>query len=287
MSSLPPPASSSITHVSDTALMVAACRALETEATDGFVRDPFAARLAGERGRAILEQLPSREWMRFGVGVRSRLMDELITEALSDGRIAAVVSVGCGLDSRPWRLALRPELRWIEADFAEMLDYKEAVMAGETPNCRRARLAADVTDVEQRHALYAMSGNEPALLITEGLLMYLPSATVEAMATEAGDGNSITDWLCDVTTSAFANALKLDTSRTVRHVQAQDSLAGEDILATLHRAGWNTASWRSYIKDAGFARERGQRLMGNRPQPEGPPPEVMNDPTGVHRLTRA
>jgi O-methyltransferase involved in polyketide biosynthesis len=35
-----------ITHVSDTALMVAACRAHETEMEDAFVRDPFAARLA-------------------------------------------------------------------------------------------------------------------------------------------------------------------------------------------------------------------------------------------------
>ena len=36
-----------IENVSDTALMVAACRALETERPDGLVRDPFARRLAG------------------------------------------------------------------------------------------------------------------------------------------------------------------------------------------------------------------------------------------------
>ncbi len=47
-----------INHVSDTALMVAACRALETELPDAFARDPFAARLAGERGFAILNAMP-------------------------------------------------------------------------------------------------------------------------------------------------------------------------------------------------------------------------------------
>jgi O-methyltransferase involved in polyketide biosynthesis len=46
--------SSEITRVSDTALMVAACRAHEAELEDAFVRDPFAARLAGERRPAIL-----------------------------------------------------------------------------------------------------------------------------------------------------------------------------------------------------------------------------------------
>ena len=39
-----------INHLSDTFLMAAACRAFETESEDGFVRDPFASRLAGERG---------------------------------------------------------------------------------------------------------------------------------------------------------------------------------------------------------------------------------------------
>ena len=56
-----------ITHVSDTALMVAACRAHETELEDAFVRDPFAARLAGERGFAILAALPHANVLRLGL----------------------------------------------------------------------------------------------------------------------------------------------------------------------------------------------------------------------------
>jgi len=38
--------------------MVAACRALETELPDAFAHDPFAARLAGARGFAILDAVP-------------------------------------------------------------------------------------------------------------------------------------------------------------------------------------------------------------------------------------
>jgi len=68
------PSHGEITHVSDTALMVAACRALEAESPDGFVHDPFAARLAGERGPAILQALPQPDMMRFGIAVRSHFM---------------------------------------------------------------------------------------------------------------------------------------------------------------------------------------------------------------------
>lgn len=280
------PSYGEITHVSDTALMVAACRALEFESPDGFVRDPFAARLAGERGRAILEKLPQSEMMRFGVGVRSRFMDELLLEALSSGSIATVISVGCGLDTRPWRLNLRPELRWIEVDFADMLDYKEALMSAEAPRCRRDRIAADINDAEQRRQIYAAAGPAPALMITEGLLMYLPAATVEALAVEARQQSGIEYWMSDVNTTAFAKAIQMDMMRSVRAVQADDFLQGEQILEVLHRHGWATEARRSYITDMAFAMERIQRLMGDRPRPEGPPPVPPEDPTGVHRFAR-
>ncbi|MBZ5621004.1 MAG: class I SAM-dependent methyltransferase [Acidobacteriia bacterium] len=53
------PTEEQIVHVSDTALMVAACRAMETVRPDGLVRDPFAGRLAGARGMAIARALPA------------------------------------------------------------------------------------------------------------------------------------------------------------------------------------------------------------------------------------
>ncbi|MDR3703639.1 MAG: class I SAM-dependent methyltransferase [Candidatus Sulfopaludibacter sp.] len=275
-----------INHVSDTALMVAACRALESECQDGFVQDPFASRLAGERGMAMLRALPRPEIMRFGIGVRSHFMDELLLQALASKPIATVLSVGCGLDTRPWRLELPPDLRWIEVDFADMLDYKDALMAAETPRCRRERIAADVNDLAQRRALYAAAGPSPAMMITEGLLMYLPAATVHALATEACQESGIAHWMADINTSAFAKAINMDTIRSVRQVQASDFLEGEQILDVVSREGWVTAARRSYLTDMAFAMGRIQRLMGDRPQPAGPPPVPPDDPTGVHWFAR-
>ncbi len=278
-----------ITHVSDTALMVAACRALESESPDGFVQDPFAGRLAGERGLAILQALPYPEMMRFGIGVRSRFMDELLLEALSSKPIATVLSMGCGLDTRPWRLDLPPDLRWIEVDFADMLDYKDALISA-TPRCRRERLTADLNDREQRRTIYTAAGPAPALMITEGLLMYLPAATVEALAAEAWRETGVTHWMSDITTTTFTNAITRGTTTdpmgSVRKVQAPDCLEGEQILDRIRRQGWVTEARRSYITDMMFAKERIQRMIANRPQPAGPPPYPPDDPTGVHRFAR-
>ena len=281
--------SGEITHVSDTALMVAACRALESESPDGFVRDPFAARLAGERGMAIVRGLPYPELMRFGIGVRSRFMDELLLEVLASKPIATVLSVGCGLDTRPWRLALSPELRWIEVDFADMLDYKDAQISA-TPRCRRERLTADLNDATQRRTIYTAAGGAPALMITEGLLMYLPAATVEALAAEAWQESGVAHWMSDITTTAFGKAISTDATvdpmKPFRHVQAPDCLRGEQILDCIHRHGWATAARRSYLTDMAFAAERIQRMMAGRPRPGGPPSFPPDDPTGVHRFAR-
>lgn len=273
-----------ITHVSDTALMVAACRALESEAADGFVSDPFAARLAGARGLAILREMPNPSLMQFGIGVRSRFIDELLLEALATKTITTVISLGCGLDTRPWRLGLPSDLLWIEVDFAAMLDYKDFVMRDKPPRCRRVRITADVNDAAARLTIYGAASPTPALMITEGLLMYLPAATVEALASEVWQKSSIAFWISDISTTAFLQALNSDTPRAVRSVQAADSLPGEQIFETLRRHGWVTEMWRSYITDMAFAMDRIERLFGARYQADGsaPAPPPPADPTGVH-----
>ena len=278
------PTAGEIIHVSDTALMVAACRADETELEDAFVRDPFARQLAGERGFAILNAMPYGHVLRIGIAIRTRFVDELLLEALRDNQIATVLSVGCGLDTRPWRLDLPADLRWVEVDFADMLDYKDRLMAGEPPHCRRERLTIDLNDSIQRRAMYNAAGPDPALMITEGLLLYLPAATVDALAAESSSQSGVRHWISDITTSAFSKVLGggADTKQPIRHVQASDALSGEEVLDVLQRYGWRTSAMRSYITDVEFVQERLRRMMSGveRPKLQYPP----GDPTGVHRF---
>jgi methyltransferase (TIGR00027 family) len=280
------PSGSEITHVSDTALMVAAVRAHETELEDAYFCDPFAARLAGERGVAILDAMPYANVARFGLAVRTRLIDDLLLEALVSHPITTVLSVGCGLDTRPWRLELPAELRWIEIDFADVLDYKENLMSGENPRCRRERLTVDLNHPAQRSLMHEATGCDPSLMITEGVLMYLPAATVYALASEVGTRSSVVYWISDITTTGFRRALGggPDTMSPIRNVQAPDALEGEQILELLNRQGWTSGARRSYISDVAFTRPRMLRMMGGSPPPS--PPFPSGDPTGVHCFTR-
>ncbi|HUI58089.1 MAG TPA: SAM-dependent methyltransferase [Bryobacteraceae bacterium] len=238
-----------IQHVSDTALMVAACRALETARPDGLVRDPFAARLAGPRGDAILRGITGWQLMCFGIGVRTRFLDDLVIETIARESIQVVLSVGAGLDTRPWRLELPPDLRWIEADLPEMLGYKTRAMAAEEPKCRLERIAADVTDQEQRAALFAAAAGVPALMITEGLLMYLAGAAVEALAAGAAR-HGIRRWLLDSSSLDLARRMGWDAQGSVENVRAPDHLRGAALLDAVRSNGWSQLCFRSYARDA-------------------------------------
>ncbi|MFL6449131.1 MAG: hypothetical protein ACJ746_15805 [Bryobacteraceae bacterium] len=123
-------------------------------------------------------------------------------------------------------------------------------------------------------------------MITEGLLMYLPSATVESLAAEAFNGSFVRHWISDITTSGFSRVLGggADTTASIRHVQAPDRLEGEQILETVLSHGWTISSRRSYITDVGFVQERVRRMTGGTIPP--PLPFPPGEPTGVLRFAR-
>jgi methyltransferase (TIGR00027 family) len=283
------PSEGRILHVSDTALMVAACRALETAHPIGIIRDPFAERLAGERGMAIARALPGLEILRFGVGVRSRFLDELVAFAVAEYAIDTVVSAGCGLDTRPWRLDLPPRLRWIEVDFPAMLEYKDAVMASVRPKCRLERMAADLNDQAQRHAVFSAAGDGPGLIVTEGLLMYLPAENVEALAAEAGAMSGIRYWMLDATSPELDRRMEVHSRNAFDHVRAENHLDGVQILEVLRRNGWTTVRHRSYTRDSmKVAGERIRAMMVARAANPAlqPPPPPADDPSGVYLVGR-
>ncbi|HUA61002.1 MAG TPA: class I SAM-dependent methyltransferase [Verrucomicrobiae bacterium] len=282
-----PNSSDQIEHVSDTALMVAACRAIETRRADGLVRDPFAERLAGPRGEAILQAISGWQLMCFGIGVRTRFLDDLILDTIARESIEVVLSVGSGLDTRPWRLQLPTHLRWIEADFPEMLSYKSRAMASEQPRCRLDRMPSDVTSHKQRADLFAAAGGVPTLMVTEGLLMYLAGATVEALAADAAR-NGICRWLMDSSSLDLARAMGWDAKGSIDSVRAPGHLQGPALLDAIRSNGWSQLRFRSYSRDsAEVAAERIAAMIRPFVEKGIPVPEApVGDSSGVYLFGR-
>ncbi|MFZ0921443.1 MAG: class I SAM-dependent methyltransferase, partial [Candidatus Acidiferrales bacterium] len=117
----------SVRNVSDTARWVAYFRALETERDDALFRDPYARRLAGERGFEIAGTLSDGNKHEWAWVARTLLFDQFVSRAIIEGA-DLILNLGAGLDARPYRMDLPQGLRWIEADLPEIVAYKQAVL---------------------------------------------------------------------------------------------------------------------------------------------------------------
>ncbi len=275
-----------IQHVSDMALMVAACRAIETGREDGMVRDPFAERLAGERAMAIARSGPFLDLRSFIVGVRARFMDELVMETVQSGHIETVMNLGAGLDARPWRLDLPPSLRWIEVDFEGILEYKSSRLASETPRCRVERLPA-TSSPEDLARVFERVGPGPALMITEGLLMYLPKAAFTAIAQEAPKLSGIRHWLLDPASMDSLRRMTGGDSNAIDRLRPADHLQGQALLGAARESGWGIAVARPYA--SGFTAMSPTRIAKIRDafKQAGNPEPPRDEVSGVYLLRRA
>ena len=75
---------SSVSHVSDTARWVAMYRALESERPDALFHDPWARKLAGPEGEAILRGIPKGVAIAWPMIVRTQVMDEMLLHAIRE-----------------------------------------------------------------------------------------------------------------------------------------------------------------------------------------------------------
>jgi methyltransferase (TIGR00027 family) len=221
--------------------------------------------------------------MCFGIAMRSRYLDQLVLDTISGQGIETVLSVGAGLDTRPWRLELPAALRWVEVDFSAMLDYKDGIMARIHAKCHRERLAADVNDANGRESLFAAAGGGPTLMITEGLLMYLPAPTINALAAN----NAVSHWILDAVSGEVARRMRIDSFQAIEKMRAIDHLDGVQILDVMRQHGWKDNRFISYSADVmQFAAERVTNMFRKVPPEQIPKPMAPGDPSGVHLFSR-
>ncbi len=92
--------------VSDTALWVACYRAEEAERPDALFRDPYARRLAGERGPQIVCSLPWGMGKRMGwpMVVRTAVVNDIIEGLLEKAASAQSLNNHRGQHGLAWQL---------------------------------------------------------------------------------------------------------------------------------------------------------------------------------------
>ncbi|MDQ1638515.1 MAG: hypothetical protein QOF62_1854 [Pyrinomonadaceae bacterium] len=240
-----------IRNISDTALLGAIYRARESERADPLFRDPFARRLAGERGEQIARSLAFSEKNAWAWFTRTYLFDQLINQRIAAG-CDLVINLAAGLDARPYRMALPASLKWVEVDLAEITDYKEELLKDEQPRCELERVRLDLADVAARRALFSRLGAaHQALVISEGLIIYLTSEEVGGLAEDLARQSSFKYWLLDLASPGLLKMMQKKMGQPLAQASAPLKFAPPQGPEFFKVHGWRTREVRSMFRTAG------------------------------------
>lgn len=201
--------SGKVTNVSDTAILTATYRAMETNRKDALFHDPYAELLTGDRGKKIVESLEPGKSGAWATATRTVAFDEMIMRAVKEGA-TTVINLAAGLDTRPYRLPLSPSLRWIEVDLPDIMAYKTKMLADKKAKCSLERISMDLADHLSRKKLFDRIDQEggKVLVVAEGLLMYLKKDDVISLAEDLHREEHFHWWIADVITPRLHEAMK-------------------------------------------------------------------------------
>lgn len=180
------------TSVGATATMVAAARAIATNADNPLIEDRFAEPLvravgvdfftrwvSGDLVAADVDDHESGwklEHMPAAMAARTRFFDSFFQAATQAGIRQAVI-LASGLDARAYRLAWPADMTVFEIDQPQVIEFKAATLAelGAAPQAELRTVPVDLrSDWPKALADAGFDKSRPAAWIAEGLFGYLP-----------------------------------------------------------------------------------------------------------------
>jgi methyltransferase (TIGR00027 family) len=250
-----------ISNVTDTALWVAYYRAKESKRPDALFRDPFAELLSGEKGGRIARDMKkTSRYTEWTVVMRTVAIDALILKVVAEG-VDMVINLGAGLDTRPYRMTLPEKLKWIEVDKPNIIQHKNDLLKSHTPVCQLSRVAMDLSDnLERRKFLReTTAGSEKVLVLTEGVVIYLPEEQVAMLAADLHELKPVTYWLVEYFSPESYRYLQA-TSRRRKLKNAPFLFFPVDWTGFFEKNGWR-------LSDARYLGEEGVKLGRGMPMP--------------------
>lgn len=150
--------------------------------------------------------------------VRSRIFQDEIARRLQADNQLQVVTIGCGFDSRPYRLSGG---HWVDIDKPAVIAHKNECVPAESCGNPLRRIPVDFTHGELPTALGECDREANTLVVVEGVLMYLDSAKVEQLIQQLQEAFPVHTLICELLDKTFVD--KWMTKRTRQQTVALGS----------------------------------------------------------------
>jgi len=160
--------------VSATSLITLLARADESVLSDSLLCDPYASAAVETLAFDVSRFRLSRDGV-VCLAIRAKTLDDWSREFLSRQPDSVVIHLGCGLDSRFYRIQPDARVRWFNVDLPDVIQARRKIY----PSHSEDRLIeASVTSADW---LEQIPVSDSTLIIAEGLFPYFEQAEVQRL----------------------------------------------------------------------------------------------------------
>jgi O-methyltransferase involved in polyketide biosynthesis len=166
----------------ETMLMTLSGRAIQSQWKNPILRDPWAEEAMHHIDYDLNKQLTGvaswSMWKDIGptiIATRAATFDLLTTRFLADHPDAIVLQVGCGMDSRVFRINPPGSVWWFDVDYPDVIDLRRRLFP------ERGAYHLIGAPLEDLRWMDDIPRDRPGLLIAEGVLHYLSESEVKAL----------------------------------------------------------------------------------------------------------
>jgi O-methyltransferase involved in polyketide biosynthesis len=165
-----------------------------------ILHDPTAEKIWDKEGFTIKGKSKSK-WLCYNMAMRARIFDDWTRKMIEKCVNAIIIHIGCGLDSRCLRIDA-PGVKWIDCDFQDVIAIRKKYY-DESDNYFMKGM-----DATNQRDLYALPDATCAIVVLEGISMYLTNEQLVQMLRILGEKYREIHILMDVYTVFGAKASK-------------------------------------------------------------------------------
>jgi O-methyltransferase involved in polyketide biosynthesis len=170
------------TKEKETMLMTLSGRAIQSQWKNPILRDPWAEEAMRHIDYDISKSYRGvgswSLWSEIGctiIATRAATFDMLASRYLADHPAATVLHLGCGMDSRVFRIDPPASVEWFDVDYPDVSELRRQLF----PERDAYHLIG--ASLDDLRWLDEVPSDRPGLLIAEGVLHYLPETEVKAL----------------------------------------------------------------------------------------------------------
>ena len=229
--------------ISNTAFYCCGIRMLDAEGPYPICGDQYAARFMDERGLEIFRRFGGESRPNAGNVARHRYIDDLLRGDLEHDARQQIVLIGCGFDSRAFRLNGGS---WYELDEPQLISYKnERLPAEQAPN-PLVRVPIDFAADSLREKLSTLPRNVPTVFVIEGVTMYVTAESLRSTLEVIRALFPAARVIADLMSRAFINRYGASIKHIIEQLGAQ-MIPGDAPALPFQQAGYHEVSSASVV----------------------------------------